>query len=143
MYNLRKFIESKPFITRNQLEVMNKTLRSEAEAEFKCLMNSNDDIILKLDSEDKLNRLLEQNYRKAFNEMENRRESTLKEMVHKISKDFMDIIYKELKDNQFIDLMDLEDLFSTEKEKVFVNFNQIIEEEDKNIIDKYLVEVSP
>ena len=136
MTKLREFIESKPFVTRKQLQKSYEELKKEAVDDFESSMSSSDTKL-----EDKLYKLLEENYKKAFDENDERREMTVNEMVEKICSDFMDVLNKELKDNQFIDSSLLEDMLKTERKKAFDVFYKSIEGEDENLFNNHLVKV--
>ena len=136
MTKLREFIESKPFVTRKQLKDRNEELRKEAVDDFESTMNSSETRL-----EDKLYKLLEENYGNIFDENEIRRETALNEMVENICCDYMDVLNKELIDNQFIDSLVLEEKFKTERKKAFDVFHNSIKGEDIKLFDRYQLEV--
>ena len=136
MLKLREFIESKQFVSRTQLEDRNEELRREAVEDFESTMNSSDTRL-----EDKLYKLLEENFGKVFDVNEERREETLKQIVENVCSDFMDVLNKELIDNQFVDPLVLEEKFKAERKKAFDVFNKSIEGEDTKLFDRHQLEV--
>ena len=130
------FIESKLFVTRKQFEDRNEELRREAVEDFKSSMISSDTRL-----EDKLNEVLLKNFKKTFDVNEERRERVFNQMVENICSDLMEVLNKELINNQFIDSLVLEDMLKTERKKAFDVFHKSIEGEDSKLFDKHLFEV--
>ncbi len=134
--SLRSFIQTKQFVSRQELESHNQLIKNEIIDTFESSVKSSNTVLT-----DKLYEHFKKNFDIIFKENDIQRQQSMALNVEKCGLKFFEYFEREL-ENKLIDSKILEELFKSKEKEIFDSFKKSFGDEEEILFDKDLLSVS-